>query len=109
MSGLREWRLVASFSGIAEGSHVLDNQDLLRLASKQRALNFTPGTAYSYTNTGFNIATILIERVLGSGKTFPDFTREAIFEPLRMTHTRWRDDFRTVVANRALAYGRAPG
>ena len=25
LSGLREWRLVASFSGIAEGSHVLSN------------------------------------------------------------------------------------
>ena len=109
LSGLREWRLVASFSGIAEGSHVLSNQDLLRIASKQRALNFAPGTAYSYSNTGFNVATLLIERALANGKTFQDFTREAIFEPLQMTHTRWRDDFRAVVPNRALAYGPAPG
>jgi CubicO group peptidase (beta-lactamase class C family) len=104
VSGLREWRLVATLSGIDERSYVLSNQDLLRMAAKQRALNFTPGTAYSYTNTGFNIATILIERVLGNGKTFQDFTREAIFEPLHMTHTRWRDNFRAVVPNRALAY-----
>jgi CubicO group peptidase (beta-lactamase class C family) len=66
VSGLREWRLVATFSGTPEGTYVLDNQDLLRLASRQRALNFDPGTAYSYTNTGFNIATILIERALGN-------------------------------------------
>ena len=109
LSGLREWRLVASFAGIAEGSHVLNNQDLLRIASQQHALNFAPGTAYSYTNTGFNIATILIERALANGKTFQVFTREAIFEPLHMAHTRWRDDFRAVVPNRALAYGRVPG
>ena len=109
LSGLREWRLVAALSGIGEGSYVLNNQDLLRIASQQRELNFTPGTAYSYTNTGFNIATILIERALANGKTFQDFTREAIFEPLQMTHTRWRDDFRAVVPSRALAYGRAPG
>lgn len=109
ISGLREWRLVASFSGMPEGSRVLGNQDLLQIASKQRALNFDPGTAYSYTNTGFNIATILIERALGNGKSFQDFTREAIFEPLKMTHTRWRDDFRTVVPNRALAYAPATG
>ncbi len=109
VSGLREWRLPATLSGIGEGTYVLNNQDLLRMASQQRALNFTPGSAYSYTNTGFNIATILIERVLGNGKTFQDFTRESIFEPLHMTHTRWRDDFRAVVPNRALAYGRAPG
>ncbi|HUA58637.1 MAG TPA: serine hydrolase domain-containing protein [Verrucomicrobiae bacterium] len=109
ISGLREWRLVATFSGIAEGSHVLNNADLLRMAGQQKALNFTPGTAYSYTNTGFNIATILIERALGNGKTFQAFTREAIFEPLGMTHSSWRDDYRRVVPNRALAYGRAPG
>src|SRR6516225_1099375 len=109
VSGLREWRLVAKFAGIGEGSYVLSNRDLLRMASQQRALNFTPGTAYSYTNTGFNIATILIERALANGKTFQEFTREAIFEPLQMTHTRWRDDFRVVVPNRALAYGPAPG
>jgi CubicO group peptidase (beta-lactamase class C family) len=107
LSGLREWRLVATFSGMAEGTHVLGNQDLLRIASKQRALNFDPGTAYSYTNTGFNISTILIERALGNGKTFQEFTRETIFEPLKMTHTRWRDDFRVVVPNRALAYTHA--
>ena len=104
VSGLREWRLVATFSGTPEGAYVLDNRDLLRIASKQRALNFDPGTAYSYTNTGFNISTILIERALGNGKTFQEFTREAIFEPLKMTHTQWRDDFRAVVPNRALAY-----
>ncbi len=104
VSGLREWRLVATFSGTPEGTYVLDNHDLLRIASRQRVLNFDPGTAYSYTNTGFNLATILIERALNNGKTFQDFTREAIFEPLKMTHTRWRDDFRAVVPNRALAY-----
>ncbi len=109
VSGLREWRLVATFSGTPEGTYVLDNHDLLRMASRQRALNFDPGTVWSYTNTGFNIATILIERALGNGKTFEDFTREAIFEPLQMTHTRWRDDFRAVVPNRALAYAVKPG
>jgi CubicO group peptidase (beta-lactamase class C family) len=109
LSGLREWRLVATFSGTPEGTYILDNHDLLRIASRQRALNFDPGTVWSYTNTGFNIATILIERALGNGKTFEDFTREAIFEPLQMTHTRWRDDFRAVVPNRALAYAVKPG
>jgi CubicO group peptidase (beta-lactamase class C family) len=102
-SGLREWRLIAELAGAPEGMYVITNQDLLRHASRQRGLNFDPGTNYSYTNTGFNISTILIERVLG--KTFQEYTQEAIFGPLNMTHTRWRDDFRAVVPNRALAYG----
>ena len=50
---------------------------------------------------------LLVERALANGETFQDFTRGAIFEPLQMTHTRWRDDFRAVVPNRALAYGPA--
>ena len=102
-SGLREWRPVATFGGREEGTFVYTNQDLLQLAAQQRALNFDPGSAYSYTNTGFNIATILVERV--TGKSFPQFTHEMIFAPLGMTHTRWREDFRKITPNRALAYG----
>lgn len=109
ISGLREWRAIGTFSGFPEGKLVYNNQDLLQMASRQRALNFDPGTDYSYTNTGFNISTILIERVLGNGKTFQTFTREMIFEPLNMVHSRWRDNFRTVVPNRALAYERSTG
>src|SRR5258706_6639285 len=105
VSGLREWRLIATFSGTPEGTYVLDNHDLLRIASKQRALNFDPGTHYSYTNTGFNISTILIERALANGQTFPAYTQEFIFGPLGMTNTRWRDNFRAITPNRALAYG----
>jgi CubicO group peptidase (beta-lactamase class C family) len=109
VSGLRDWRALAVFSGFPEGTHVYSNQNLLQMAAKQSALNFDPGTNYSYTNTGFNISAILIERALGNGKTFQTFTRETIFGPLGMAHTRWRDDFRAVVPNRALAYGRSGG
>lgn len=35
------------------------------MASMQHALNFDPGAHYSYTNTGFDISTILVERALG--------------------------------------------
>lgn len=109
VSGIREWRPIAEFGGLPEGAYVYGNQDLLRMAAKQKALNFDPGTHYSYTNTGFNVSTILIERALGNGQTFQQFTQERIFGPLGMTHSRWRDDFRTVVPNRALAYGPVAG
>jgi CubicO group peptidase (beta-lactamase class C family) len=107
VSGLREWRVIATFRGLPEGRLVYDNQDLLEMAAMQRALNFEPGTHYSYTNTGFNLATILIERALGNGKTFPQFTQENIFGPLGMNQTRWRGDYRAIIPNRALAYTRS--
>ena len=103
ISGIREWRPIAAFGGYPEGKYVYTNQDLLQMAAMQKSLNFDPGSNYSYSNTGYNISTILIERV--SGKSFQQFTHDAIFGPLAMTHTRWREDFRAVIPNRALAYG----
>jgi CubicO group peptidase (beta-lactamase class C family) len=108
-SGIREWRPIATFGGTPEGTFVYSNEDLLKMAAMQKALNFDPGTAYSYSNTGYNISTILIERVLGGGKTFQQYTQEQIFGPLGMRHTKWRDNFRMVVPKRALAYGRVGG
>ena len=107
IGGLRDWRALAEFSGMPEGTFVYSNQDLLRLAARQRALNFDPGSNYSYSNIGYNISTILVERALDGAKTFQTFTGEQIFEPLGMSHTRWRDNFRALVPNRALAYRRS--
>src|SRR5260370_15050750 len=109
VSGLREWRPLATCGGMREGTYVYTNQDLLQMAARQRALNFDPGTHYSYTNTGFNISTILIERALGNGKTFQAYTQDSIFGPLGMTHTGWRDNVRASVPNRTLAYARSTG
>jgi hypothetical protein len=38
---------------------------------------------------------------------FAEFCRVRIFEPLGMTHTSWRDDFRRIVKGRATAYSDA--
>jgi CubicO group peptidase (beta-lactamase class C family) len=105
-SGLREWRPLAYFNGEAEGTRVVRNEDILRYAAQQRHLNFDPGSAYSYSNTGYNMSVILIERALGGGQSFPAYTQARIFGPLGMTQTRWRDDFRRVIPGRALAYGK---
>ena len=77
-------------------AHVLD------IVSRQKALNFEPGTNWSYSNTGYNLAAIIVSRV--SGQPFAEFCRLRIFEPLGMTHTSWRDDFRRIVKGRAIAY-----
>jgi hypothetical protein len=79
-------------------AHVLD------ILSRQRALNFPAGTRWSYSNSGYNLAAILISRV--SGMSFAEFTRRHIFEPLGMTRTSWRDDHTRIVPGRALAYDR---
>ena len=50
---------------------------------------------------------MLVGRV--SGKSIADFTKENIFQPLDMSSTSWRDDYRRIVPNRAMAYSDSGG
>lgn len=104
-SGLRDWGGVAAIGGWPRGTVARNHDDVLDIVHHQRALNYAPGAEYSYTNTGYNLAAILVGRV--TGKSFAEFTREAIFQPLGMTSSSWRDDFRRVVPRRAIAYSPA--
>ncbi len=49
-------------------------------------LDFEPGTDWSYSDTGYFVLGLLIERV--SGLAYEDFLRRRIFTPLGMTSTR---------------------
>lgn len=106
-SGLRDWGDIEAIAGWPRTDRVYGMADVLHITARQRALNFEPGTAWSYTNTGFNLLVLIVERA--SGTRFTDFTREHLFAPLGMTHTQWRDDFRRVVRNRAIAYHHVAG
>lgn len=105
-SGLRDWGSVAAIEGWPRTTRVHTHTHVLDIASRQMSLNYPPGEYYSYTNTGYNLQAILVERV--SGMSFADFSRERIFEPLGMTRTQWRDDFQRVVKDRSIAYRRTP-
>ena len=72
------------------------------MAARQQSLNFRPGTEYSHSNTGYVLLAIIVERV--SAESLAMFSRDQLFEPLGLVHTRWRDDFRAVVKGRAVAY-----
>jgi CubicO group peptidase (beta-lactamase class C family) len=101
-SGLRDWGSVAGIGGWPRTSRVYTHAHVLEIVRRQRALNFPPGAYYSYSNTGYNLAAILVSRV--SGMSFADFTRTRIFEPMGMSRTSWRDDHGRIVKQRALSY-----
>jgi len=105
-SGLRDQWGLLGIEGRGPGSQVHSPATTLDLVVHQKMLNFPPGSEYLYSNTGYALAGIIVERV--SGKTLDTFTQERLFHPLGMTHTRWRDDFTTVVPNRATAYSGSP-
>ncbi len=105
-SGLRDWGEVEAMAGWPRTTRTYVQRDVLDIAARQRALNFPPGTAYSYTNTGYNLLALIVERV--GGESLAAFTRRRFFEPLGMSHTQWRDDFTRIVAHRAIAYRHTP-
>lgn len=78
------------------------NDEVVKLMSKQQDLNFKPGTQWSYSNSGYVLMSVLIERV--SGMTLAQFARQRLFEPLGMTHTQFDDDHKTIVPKRARSY-----
>ena len=101
-SGLRDWGTVASLAGWPRGTATYSMDDVLAIITRQKALNFRPGSEYSYTNSGYNLLAVIVQRA--SGKSLARFTAERIFRPLGMISTSWRDDFRRIVPGRAIAY-----
>ena len=106
-SGLRDWGSVAAIAGWPRATRVHTHAHVLDIVSRQRALNFPSGTRYSYSNTGYNLAAIIVSRV--SGQSFAEFTRARIFAPLGMSRTSWRDDYTRIVKDRAIAYSDGSG
>lgn len=105
--GLRDWGYIVAVPGWPRGSRVYTHEHVLDVLSRQQALNFAPGMNWSYSNSGYNLAVILVSRL--SGMTFAAFTKARIFDPLGMTDSSWRDDWTRVVKRRAVAYGERRG
>lgn len=89
------------------GVDLVTNRDVLDLVCRQRGLNFAPGARWVYSNTGYTLLGIVVERV--SGRSLREFTRERFFEPLGMASTFFLDDHAEVVPNRAHSYLRRDG
>jgi CubicO group peptidase (beta-lactamase class C family) len=102
-SGLRDWGSVAAISGWGRPDRTHDHDHVLEIIQRQTALNYPPGEAYSYTNSGYNLLAILVERV--SGQSLARFSADRLFRPLGLHDTQWRDDYRRIVPGRASAYG----
>jgi CubicO group peptidase (beta-lactamase class C family) len=60
----------------------LGDADVRRLLAAQDRLYFAPGSAWRYSNSGYALLALVVERA--SGRSFPDFLRERIFAPLGM-------------------------
>ncbi|MDX9928778.1 MAG: serine hydrolase [Bacteroidales bacterium] len=106
-SGLKDWGALYSLTGWSRTTRVY-TQDLgFDIVFRQKSLNFTPGSEYSYSNSNYVMLVLIIERV--SGKSLAEFTEERLFSPLGMNDTQWRDNYREIVPDRAVAYSGSQG
>jgi len=103
-SGIRDWPGSLAVAGW-QFDDVIAFDQILRFASAQHTLNFTPGAEYTYSNTGYNLLAETIARV--TGEPFPKWMDEHVFQPLGMTSSRFRADHEAVISNRAFGYSRA--
>ncbi|MBS1500945.1 MAG: beta-lactamase family protein [Bacteroidetes bacterium] len=100
-SGIRDqWQLLAIAGTRLDD--VITQDQIVKVLSKQQALNFKPGDEWSYSNSGFTMLAEIVKSV--TGKTLRQFTDSAIFKPLCMTNTHFHDDYTEIVPNRAYSY-----
>ncbi len=59
--------------------------DSLIRVFKNRRLDFTPGSRFSYSNSGYVLLGYVIQKA--SGKSYEQMAHEVIFRPLQMQHT----------------------
>jgi CubicO group peptidase (beta-lactamase class C family) len=100
-SGLRDQWALLTLAGW-QMEDIITTEQILKLAAKQKQLNFETGTRFGYSNTGYTLLAEIVSRI--SGQSFTDFTTTNIFRPLGMQSTRFNDDFHTVIKNRAHSY-----
>lgn len=80
----------------------LNNDDVYTLLVKQEDLDFEPGSQYSYSNGGYVLLSMIIEKA--SGEPFHEFMKTNIFIPLEMDNTLVYDRSEPKVENRAIGY-----
>jgi CubicO group peptidase (beta-lactamase class C family) len=83
------------------------DEGVLDLLKSQDSGKFRPGTRWAYSNSGYVLLGLVVEKV--SGQTFAEFLQDHIFAPLKMTGTVAYVHGKNEVPNRAFGYAREGG
>lgn len=73
--------------------HVFIPADLVQAAIDHEA-DFYPGTQFKYSNTGYVVAALIIEKANIEGLTYPEFIQERLLRPLTLADTFVTMDWR---------------
>lgn len=81
----------------------LDREEMLEWFAT-KPLEFEPGTEFRYSNSGYYVLGLVIERV--SGQSYEDYLKDHVLAPARLSATRY-DWPEPIVPHRARGYSRA--
>ncbi len=82
-SGIKNYTVL---DGFELSKHLTQAQFIEKMGSYP--LDFQPGDSWVYCNSGYNLLGFIVENA--SGKSYWDFLRERIFQPLQMTSSQSR-------------------
>lgn len=102
--------LLTHTSGLIDYEDVMDpadtrqvhDADVLKLLEEQDRTYFAPGSDYRYSNSGYALLALIVERA--SGQRYAEFLRQRIFAPLGMSQTVAYEAGVSEVAHRAYGY-----
>jgi len=77
---------------------------VLKLLEQQSSGEFAPGTKWEYSNSGYAVLAMIVEKV--SGKSFGQFLQERIFTPLKMKNTLAYEKGENEVPHRAYGHSK---
>lgn len=102
-TGYREFVNTLVMGGLRfdQGDYI-PRDEILAIVQRQPELQNEPGAEFNYNNTGFGLATRVVERV--TGRSFPRWMEENVFDPLGMRDTRIRAHPGEIIADRSRGY-----
>lgn len=77
---------------------------VLKLLEQQSETTFPPGTKWEYSNSGYAVLAMIVEKA--SGESFGQFLRERIFVPLKMKNTLAYEQGKNEVPHRAYGHSK---
>ena len=80
----------------------LHDADVLSILEQQTSTDFPPGTRWEYSNSGYAVLAMIVERI--SGQPFSDYVQHRIFAPLAMSHSVAFVKDKNKVPSRAFGY-----
>ncbi|HIN80685.1 MAG TPA: class A beta-lactamase-related serine hydrolase [Planctomycetes bacterium] len=100
-SGIRDYITLDRLQGHGD-EYPMSVPETLAALARQKGLNFPPGSAHLYSNSGYFLLSVICQRA--SGVSLREYADKNIFGPLGMTSSHYHDDHNEVVHHRAAGY-----